>query len=88
MSVTHIAGPVAEIGDRKIQRCIVCGEKLEDNFAILSGMVASVGSAPPKFLSWEVGCLVQVDGNRRSTLAHDDGTNLPDDSCIDLVEGN
>lgn len=85
MSVTHIAGPVAQIGPRKIQRCIVCGEKMADNIDILEGRVAAVGG-PPEFLSWPPEELVQYDGNRRSVLAHEDGSNLPADSCIDLVE--
>lgn len=85
MSTTHIAGPVITIGSRKIQRCSVCGEKLGDNLPFLQGRVASAGG-PPEFLSWPVGELVQFDGNRQSVLAHADGDQLPDDSCIGLVE--
>jgi len=84
-SVTHIAGPVMQIGQRKIQRCAVCGEKLGDNLGILQGLVASVGGSP-EFLSWEPGGLVQVVGNRMSALEHVDGTELPTDTCLDLVE--
>ena len=84
-SVTHIAGPVIKIGPRQIQRCAVCGEKLADNIEILKGLVASP-DGPPEFLSWDPGCLVRVDGHRASMLEHDDGTNLPDDTCLTLVE--
>lgn len=85
MSVTHIAGPVITIGDRKIQRCSVCGEKLNDNLAILLGRLAAIGE-PPKFLSWPVGEPVRFDGPAQFIVPHKDGDHLPPDCCIALVE--
>lgn len=87
MSVTHIAGPVIEIGRRKIQRCSVCGEKLCDNLPHLQGRVHAVStSGDPGFLSWEAGRLVRVDGVSQYMLNHVDGDPLPSDSCISLME--
>lgn len=85
MSVTHIAGNVITIGLRKIQRCPVRGEKLVDNIDELNGRIASPdGDVTTSF--WPVAELVQIEGNRSSVLQHVDGNNLPDDSCINLVE--
>jgi hypothetical protein len=85
MSVTHIAGPTVTVGQRKIQRCLVCGEKLADNIDILKGIVASP-DVPPEYLQWPPGDLVQQDGNRTSVIQHVDGTDLPEDCCINMVE--
>ena len=89
MSVTHIAGPVIEIGQRKIQRCAVCGEKLGDNLPFLQGRVGVVSTDPNRryeMLEWEPGGLVRHDGNHWAVVEHDNGANLPRDACIDLIE--
>lgn len=88
MSVTHIAGNVVSIGHRKIQRCAVCGDKMADNIAILQGRVASIGATKCELLTWPIGGLVNQDGNRMVVVDHDDGTDVPDDCCISLVESD
>lgn len=88
VSVTHIAGPAITIhdsGDRVIQRCSLCGEKLIDSL----GMAAPInpdGSAP-QVCVWEVGRLIQVTpGNPTQYLLLPPSHKLPDDSCLCLVE--
>ncbi len=90
MSTTHVAGPVVSIGDRIIQRCAICGDKLVDN--INKACVARPGDHPIDIGVWREGCLVQVvdlgDGCERAVDTGDFGITelLPGDFCLALVE--
>jgi hypothetical protein len=87
-TVTHVAGIVFRIGERVIQRCCVCGEKLCDN--LNTAMPLKPDGSVPEFPVWEEMALVQHEGNRWSLIEperNDAGEpKLPTDSCIALVE--
>lgn len=80
-SVTHLAGPPITIGSRTIQRCSICGEKLID--CDLRNLMVPEGEKH-EALVWQIGRLVQKEGNRSSVLP--DSNELPEDSCISMVE--
>lgn len=84
-SVTHVAGPVAVIEGRQIQRCVVCGDKLCDSRGAM--MPVNPDGSAPTFPTWEQGALVQCEGSRQSVVGSffDEGP-LPDDFCLVLVE--
>lgn len=87
-TVTHVAGPVVAIGNRAVQRCALCGEKLLDNLNQAAPM--NPDGTPPKFCTWEQAALVQftVDTNPRRELLVGDFRKdiLPADFCLRLVE--
>jgi len=75
-SVTHLAGPCIVIGDRVIQRCMVCGDKLLD-YDRRSNQIDV----------WPEASLVSVrNGEYRNLGDAFDTRELPDDSCVPLVE--
>lgn len=88
MSVTHVAGPCVIFGkaDRLIQRCAVCGYKLEDVHPSRLAFPTTDERGLPKFGE---GRMIQVnEGNPKRFLDVGDfqtGT-LPDDFCLSLVE--
>lgn len=84
-STTHIAGPAVCIGDRVIQRCVVCGEKLVDNLGQESP-VKPDGSAPD-VATWTDGAMVRIAPGRQ-TLVGDwvAEPRAPSDFCLALVE--
>ena len=73
---THIAGPVVRIGNRLIQRCALCGDKLLD--CNMVGRQLNV---------WGEGAFVQA-GRGELNYAGDflNASELPDDFCLELVE--
>ena len=77
-TTTHIVGPYVRIGNRVIQRCLICGEKLWD----VRGPLAEC--------CWTEGALLVVSEHemrqRGDFLSMRGLTQLPDDFCIDLVE--
>lgn len=89
MTTTHLAGPVVTFGklDRLIQRCAVCGEKLEDlRPSCVSVMSKNGNNELPQFAEAH---LIQVtEGNPKRFLDLGDFTQveLPDDFCLRLVE--
>lgn len=91
MSVTHVAGPVVIFNklDRVIQRCAVCGYKLEDlvpsRVAVLSTRGPSDGGLP----QFDQAHLIRVtEGNPKhfEDLGNFTEVDLPDDFCLALVE--
>lgn len=90
---THVAGPVVYLERlrRIIQRCAVCGEKLEDirldNIMVLSTPGAADNGPPSGFAERH---LIEVtDGNPRRFLDLGDFTEvatLPENFCLALVE--
>lgn len=84
-STTHIVGPAITACGRVVQRCSLCGEKLCDSLNVM--MPVGPAGKVPEFPTWPVGRLVRVSsGNPTRSLLLDDTDQLPDDSCIDLVE--
>ena len=81
MSVTHIAGIDVTIGPLLRQRCAWCGATLIDYD--LEKVAVPVGQEGPPG-HWEVGALVQVDGNMTIVLDHDESHKLPDNACARL----
>lgn len=74
-TVTHVAGPPVMVGDRIIQRCPVCGEKLADT------------KEDEDFDGWGEGSLVCIDGTRQVYMGEFlDMKELPEDFCLTLVE--
>ncbi len=89
-TTTHVAGPVVQFGklDRVIQRCAVCGEKLED-LRPSCIMVASTDEKDRGIPQFAEAHLIRVtEGNPRGFVDLGDFTKepLPDDFCLSLVE--
>jgi hypothetical protein len=79
--ITHIAGLDVQVGRFLRQRCAWCGAVLDDYEL---GCVAGLGihdSRPPM---WEVGALVAVDDGAFWVVDHEDGADLPPNSCAVL----
>jgi hypothetical protein len=90
VSTTHVVGPQVVFGklDRAIQRCAICGEKLDDYRPSRIAIVGTSG-APSGLPSFGEGRLLRVsDGNPKSFVDVGDFVNdpLPDDFCLSLVE--
>lgn len=85
-TVTHIAGPAITVCGRVIQRCSCCGDKLADSRGAM--MMLNPDGSPPEFPTFPAGRLIQqtVGQNPTRWLVLPDTDQLPDDSCIDLVE--
>lgn len=85
MSVTHVAGPAVSFTslDRVIQRCVVCGDVLEDFRPSCVMVVGGGGGGVPV---WPERHLVHVDGAQRIVLGDFGNAPLPDDFCLALVE--
>lgn len=88
MSTTHVAGLVVKfrVLDRVIQRCAVCGEKLEDLRPSRIAVCSTDDRGLPVFGE---GRLVEViDGNPRSFIDCGDfeTAELPENFCLALVE--
>ena len=89
-TTTHIAGPLVRFRDidRAIQRCAVCGEKLEDIRPSCTAVLSTRGdSSLPQFPQAH---LVRVSGDeackRFEVLGGAEVVGLPDDFCLRLVE--
>jgi len=88
-STTHVAGPLVGFRklDRAIQRCAVCGEKLEDLRPSRVSVFSSDGcNELPQFPE---AYLVRVTpGNPKAFHVIGDfrEVDLPDDFCLRLVE--
>jgi hypothetical protein len=81
-SVTHVAGSHITIKKRTIQRCAVCGYKLCDNLRV--AVAASEGDVAPSIAVWDVGTMIRFTDSGQTELL--DGSDLPSDSCLTLVE--
>lgn len=70
--MVHIVGPAIRIGDRTIQRCALCGEKLFD-------------SKDCTCAEWEAGRMLRVQGGTAALVNETDDDPsveaLPEDSC-------
>jgi len=75
-TVTHVAGVIAKIEHRFVQRCCVCGEKLADN------------KDPSLSTFWSEGELVKMKNGRLHNIGRELTTirRLPLDFCVSLVE--
>jgi len=75
-TATHVAGPVAKVDKRFVQRCCICGFKLADNG----------DEALHKF--WSEGEMVRVKCDNLCAIGKDFASvkYVPLDLCIDLVE--
>lgn len=79
----HIAGYPLKIGTKGRQLCAWCGERLFD-VDHANEMVApnADGSPGDGSLPWEEGALVAHDGNMWWIVRHEDGAQLPLQSCV------
>jgi hypothetical protein len=83
MAVTHLAGDRVVIGQYAIQRCMLCGEVLDEFNA--RNMASPDGETPAAF---SLGGFYEVDGNRTSLVRQADGPgfesdlDLPENCCI------
>jgi hypothetical protein len=75
-TVTHVAACAIQVGDRVIQRCCVCGEKLADTLD------------PNNYVVWKEGELVTTDHGFFKGLQnmYQNMTKLPRNFCDRLVE--
>ena len=75
-TMTHVAGPLVQVGRRVIQRCLICGWKMWDQDTVEAGDI----------VGWHEGAMVRTDDDG----AHDTGDSmndaLPGDVCLPLVE--
>lgn len=84
-TVTHLAGPAITVGGRVIQRCSLCGDKLCDSKN--TAQPTPKDGSSPVFPTWSIGRLVRVHpGNPTFWELLDDTDQLPEDTCLDLVE--
>lgn len=89
MKVVHLAGNAIRLGDRIIQRCFICGEKLCDNLNV--AIPVNQDGSDPSFATFGVGAWVENEGNRMSVIGESespqmDSSEIPDGCCVDLVE--
>jgi hypothetical protein len=82
--VTHIAGAQVEVGSHLRQRCSWCGAILADYDLT---RIAVPEGQDPRPAMWETGKLVRVDGPASWIVEHEDGADLPADSCAALELG-
>lgn len=83
-TLSHVAGVVLTVGDRVIQRCSLCGAKLCDSEGCM--IATSPGEEPPKFPTWEVGRLIQVNaGNPTHFTLLPESEKLPEDTCLEFA---
>jgi hypothetical protein len=88
MTTTHLAGPVIHFQGRVIQRCAVCGEKLEDYHLNRIAVISTCGNTEPPHFA-EAHCIQVSEGNPKRFLdlgAFTEIETIPDDFCISLVE--
>lgn len=89
MSTTHVVGPAVQFNklDRFIQRCAVCGYKLEDLIPSCV-MVSSTDDNNDIPCFAEAHLLRVTEGNPKhfEDLGNFTTTDLPDDFCLSLVE--
>lgn len=85
-STVHIAGPPALIGNRLLQRCIVCGFKLVDSHPV---EVENAPGVPISFPHFKTKSAIRVDETENGPLfvvldVPED--HYPPDICTDLLE--
>jgi hypothetical protein len=76
--VTHIAGPDIQVGSLLRQRCAWCGVIMTD-YDLTRVMVPE--GQDPRPATWAQGVLVRRDGCAWFVVEHEDGADLPADSC-------
>jgi len=76
--VTHIAGPDVQVGSCLRQRCAWCGVIMTD-YDLANVMVPE--GQDPRPATWPAGELVRRDGCAWFVVEHEDGADLPADSC-------
>ena len=76
--VTHIAGSEVQVGSHLRQRCAWCGEVMADY-----GLecIAVPDGQDPRPAMWAQGALVRRDGSAWFVGDHEEGADLPADSC-------
>jgi hypothetical protein len=89
MSVTHVAGPSIHLVklDRLVQRCALCGAKLEDIRPSCIAIASTNGDRSlPQFVARHM--IRVTEGNPRhfEDLGDFIDADLPDDFCLELVE--
>lgn len=76
----HIAGYPVWVGHEFIQRCAFCGEILI-HYEDVCQIAVHPPEKDPKPAAWELGVLVQVEGNGSWIVPHVDGEQIPRESC-------
>lgn len=86
VTVTHLTGGVIWANGRKIQRCAICGEKLCDSATVTDYLPSDATEI--EFPTWEPDRLVRhtVKGQVCQWEYLGATGDLPDDSCLALVE--
>jgi hypothetical protein len=85
----HLAGNRVVIGDRVIQRCLICGDRLTD-IPDLSCTAVPEGM-PRQVATFEVGAWVKRDGNMLIVVGRTESpefgkSEVPEHCCVDLIE--
>lgn len=83
MSVTHLTGPVVRVGDRVIQRCVICGDKIFD--ATVCDHAGDTDRVMRR-MAWKEGRLLEINRKRRRCYMPKSDTPFPSDFCLALVE--
>lgn len=87
--VIHLAGPVFQLDNRILQRCLICGQKLLDSQehqleAVVFGSTVGV-------FTYTSGSWVEVRENSSSVVGTLFGSllvsgDIPDNSCVGMIE--
>lgn len=92
-TTVHLAGNTVTIGSRMIQRCLICGYKLNDiDFERVAIMQTPGCPTPSSVRGFEVGHLIEVSGTNPVHFADIGDTHQPsfntawENCCIHLVE--
>lgn len=83
--IVHIVGTVVDVGSRTRQCCAWCGTLLLDyDLTRIAVPLGQDATAPSHF---PPGVLLEVDGNCKAVIEHQDGDVLPDNACVRLDIG-
>lgn len=83
MAITHLAGTRVVIGQYAVQRCLLCGEVMDEFNA--RDMASTDGGPPDQFA---VGGFYEFDGNRMSLVGETESPHfesdleIPDNCCV------
>jgi hypothetical protein len=81
--VVHIVGTVVDVGTRTRQCCAWCGVVLLDyDLTRIAVPLGQDASAPATF---PPGSLLEVDGHVKWVVAHEDGAQLPANTCVGIT---
>jgi len=82
--IVHIAGLDVRVGPHLRQRCAWCGAIIEDVDLSTIQVQVVPGEETPSYPTWQVGALIGRSGGATYVIAHNDGDQLPPNSCASV----